>query len=205
MKSTRGRQAHPQHRLSKAALAVAPLAFAISAHAAEFEWGEISGRASGSISAGGIWSTEAPDSNLIFQGNANRIGLGAPGKFNPTGARNGDDGRLNFKKHDLVSAPVTLLGEVEFNYHNYGAFLRGKAWYDYVLENHKVDYGHSSNLYRMNAKLDDSEFDDLAKFQGLELLDAYVFADFDIDERPLHLRAGSQVVNWGEGLFFQNG
>lgn len=184
---------------------LSPLAFAISAHAAEFDWGEVSGRANGSISAGGIWNAETPDKTWIFQGNASRLGYGSAGESNPRGARNVDDGRLNFRKRDLVSSPVTLLGEIELNYRNYGAFLRGKAWYDYTLNNRKVDHGHSANGYQRDSKLDDSHFDDLAKFQGIELLDAYVFGDFDIADRPLHLRAGNQVVNWGEGLFFQNG
>ncbi len=191
----------------KTALALTPLACAISLHvqAGEFEWGEISGRANGSISAGGIWSAENPGNAYINQGNANKINYGAPSQFNPSGSRTQDDSRLNFRKRNLVSSPITLLGEVELHYQNYGAFLRGKAWYDYTLSNREVDFGHSSNGYKLNSKLDDSHFDELAKFQGLELLDAYVFGDFDIAGHPLNLRAGNQVVNWGEGLFFQNG
>lgn len=184
-----------------------PLALAVSlqAQASEFEWGEISGRTSGSISIGGIWNAEKPSSSGIFQGNANSIGYGSAGEFNPAGGRNQDDGRLNFRKRNLVSSPITLLGEMELNWQNYGAFIRGKAWYDSTLSNREVDFGHSSNGYKPNSKLDDSHFDELAKFQGVALLDAYVFGDFDIAEHPLHLRAGNQVVNWGEGLFFQNG
>lgn len=53
--------------------------------------------------------------------------------------------------------------------------------------------------------MDDSHYDHLAQFQGVSLLDAYVFGDFDLGNRPLHTRLGNQVVNWGEGLFFQNG
>ncbi len=200
-------KAHGRRSLPRAALALTPLALVISlsTQAAEFEWGEVSGRANGSLSAGTIWSAEKPDGNFIFQGNADSIGYGAPGQFNPNGGRNGDDGRLNFRKRNVVSSPVTLLGEMELNWRNYGAFIRGKAWYDYTLNNREVDFGHSSNGYQPDSKLDDSHFDDLAKFQGVELLDAYVFGDFDIADHPLHARAGNQVVNWGEGLFFQNG
>lgn len=184
-----------------------PLAFAISlqAQAGEFEFGEISGRTNGSISVGGIWNADKPSSSGIFQGNANSIGYGSAGEFNPAGGRNQDDGRLNFRKRNLVSSPVTLLGEMELNWRNYGAFIRAKAWYDYTLSNKEVDFGHSANGYKPNSKLDDSHFDELAKFQGIALLDAYVFGDFDIADHPLHVRAGNQVVNWGEGLFFQNG
>ncbi|WP_433885749.1 DUF1302 domain-containing protein [Pseudomonas vranovensis] len=207
MTSLTSSNTHRRSWLGFTALAFSPLACAISLHAQAnvFEWGEISGRANGSISIGGIWNAEKPSSAGIFQGNANSISYGGPSQFNPSGARNQDDGRLNFRKRNLVSSPITLLGEVEFNYQNYGAFFRGKAWYDYTLSNREVDFGHSANGYQPNSKLDDSHFDELAKFQGVALLDAYVFGDFNLADRPLHLRAGNQVVNWGEGLFFQNG
>ena len=190
--------------LARAALLISPLACAISlqAQASEFQWGEVSGRANGSINVGGIWNAEDRNKNWAYQGNATAAGAG--NGWNPSGGRNNDDGRLNFRKRGLVSSPITLLGEAEFSYKNYGAFLRGKAWYDYTLDNKNVDFGHSSNGYSANSKLDDSHFDELAKFQGLELLDAYVYGDFEIAEHPLHLRLGNQVVTWGEGLFFQN-
>ncbi|WP_415756041.1 DUF1302 domain-containing protein [Pseudomonas sp. LT1P18] len=187
-----------------AATTLAPLTIAIPAHAAEFTLGDITGNARGSIATGAIWSAEKPESSFINQGNATSIGLG--GGYNPNNAATIDDSRLNFrKKRQLVSSPTTLLGELELKYQNYGAFLRGKAWYDYTLENKDVDFGHASNGYRQNSKLDDSHFDELAKFQGLALLDAYVYGDFTLGEKPLHLRAGRQVISWGEGLFFQSG
>ncbi|MCY1336407.1 hypothetical protein D9M69_222140 [compost metagenome] len=207
MKSDKSAVPSRRFRLGASVLVLTPLACAmsISAQAGNFQWGEVSGRASGSLSTGAIWSAENPSSSTIFQGNATSIGYGSPGQYNPNGARNSDDGRLNFRKHDVVSSPTTLLGEVELNWRNYGLFMRGKAWYDYTLSNRKVDFGHSANGYEHDAKLDDSHFDDLAKFQGVALLDAYVFGDFDIDGHPLNARAGNQVVSWGEGLFFQNG
>ncbi len=35
-----------------------------------------------------------------------------------------------------------------------------------------------------------------------EFLDAYAYASFDVGERVLDLRVGSQVINWGEATFF---
>ena len=112
--------------LLKMTACITPLALMISlqAQAGEFALGEITGRANGSISVGGIWNAEKPDSNLIFQGNADHIGYGSAGEFNPSGARNGDDGRLNFRKRNLVSSPITLLAETELNWRNYGVLNR---------------------------------------------------------------------------------
>lgn len=202
MTSTLGLTARARRLLAGTVLT--PLALAVSqqAFAGEFDLGEVSGRYNGSLSIGTLWSAEDADGNYINQRDAASIGRTGS---NPSGARTLDDGRLNYRKHDIVSSPITLLGEVELNWQNYGAFVRGKAWYDYSLSNYKVDYGHSANGYQHDSKLDDSNFDDLAKFQGVSLLDAYVFGDFDLAEHPLHVRVGNQVVSWGEGLFFQNG
>ncbi|ROL89744.1 DUF1302 domain-containing protein [Pseudomonas chlororaphis] len=196
-----------RHRRPLTGLFLPPLACVLcsSAGAADFTWGEISGRYNGSLSMGAVWSAEKPDASGIFQGNANAIGYGSPGQFNPRSGRTGDDGRLNFRKRNLVSSPVTLMGEMELKWQNYGAFIRGKAWYDYTLSNREVDFGHSANGYRANSRLDDSHFDGLAKFQGLALLDAYVSGDFTVAEHPLNARVGNQAIKWGEGLNFQNG
>lgn len=55
--------------LLKMTACITPLALMISlqAQAGEFALGEITGRANGSISVGGIWNAEKPDSNLIFR------------------------------------------------------------------------------------------------------------------------------------------
>ncbi|MAB98451.1 MAG: hypothetical protein CMK71_10335 [Pseudomonadaceae bacterium] len=204
MASRNKRNNRRRPRVNQSALLFTPLIWSLSCgvNADTFNYGEVSGRVNGSITVGGIWNTSEPDSSLIFQGNANAIGYN--GRFGTT--RTSDDGRLNFhKKGELVSSPITLLAETELKWRDYGVFIRGKAWYDYTLNNKNVPFGHSSNGYQADSTLNDSHFDDLAKFQGLSLLDAYVYGNFALGDQPLQLRAGNQVVNWGEGLFFQNG
>ncbi|MGB6115545.1 MAG: DUF1302 family protein, partial [Comamonas sp.] len=41
--------------------------------------------------------------------------------------------------------------------------------------------------------------------RGFDLYDAYVYGDFDIGGSPLTVRAGNQVINWGEALFRSGG
>ena len=53
------------------------------------------------------------------------------------------------------------------------------------------------------AKLSDDGFEDLQKFSGAYLLDAYAYGSFDIGDSDLQLRLGRQVVNWGESVFIQ--
>lgn len=57
----------------------------------------------------------------------------------------------------------------------------------------------SPNGYETDNKLDDSHFDEMAKFQGAELLDAYVFGDFDLADHPLQ-RVGLDVAEEGHFL-----
>lgn len=186
-------------------LAIAVVA-ASPAFSAGFNLGPVSVNASGSLSVGAITSVENTDGDWVSAGSASLVDTDLSSAPNPSsGIYNLDDSGLNWESGDIVSAPITLLGEAEFRYENYGAFLRGKAWYDYALENYRVPFGHSSNGYATNHTLDDSDFDNLAKFKGVSLLDAYVYGDFDIGDSPLHVRLGNQVVNWGEGLFFRNG
>jgi len=53
------------------------------------------------------------------------------------------------------------------------------------------------------AKLSDEGFEDLQKFSGVYLLDAYAYGTFQVGDSDLQLRLGRQVVNWGESVFFQ--
>jgi hypothetical protein len=53
------------------------------------------------------------------------------------------------------------------------------------------------------AKLSDDGFEDLQKFSGVYLLDAYAYGSFQVGDSDLQLRLGRQVVNWGESLFMQ--
>lgn len=185
-------------------LAVALLS-ASTAQGADFNLGPISATANGSITAGALMSMEKAAGRWTNARNAELIGAEYSGQTNPVGGMEADDSRLNWEKGDIVSSPVTLLGEVEFQYDRFGAFFRGKAWYDYTLENHKVPHGNSLNLYQQNATLEDDGLHDLAQFKGVELLDAYVYGDLNAGDVPVHVRVGNQVVNWGEGLFFMNG
>lgn len=41
--------------------------------------------------------------------------------------------------------------------------------------------------------------------RGFDLLDAFVYGNFQVGDQYLTLRAGQQVVNWGESLFIQGG
>ena len=165
------------------------------AQAVEFNLGEIEGRFDSQISIGASWRMDAPSSNLI-----SRVNGGTSG-----GAGSYDDGTQNFKKSETFSQVVKGVHDLELSYENMGVFARAKYWYDAELESGSRAHGHSANKYDSDAELNDSGFNDYAKFSGFEVLDAYWYGAFDLGENPLDIRLGRQVVNWGESTFIQGG
>ncbi len=191
---------HPSKRMGFRPLLLAgavSLAVAQQAGAIDFSHGEIEGTFNSQLSIGSSWSLEDPSQKTIALSN------GGSGYSSAS-----DDGKQNFKKGDAFSQIFKGIHELNLNYRNYGAFVRGKYWYDYRLKKGDVDHGHGPTNYgssRTSKRLDDSDFDDQAKFSGVELLDAYVYGAFEIGDKFLDLRLGRQVVSWGESTFIRNG
>ncbi|WP_281647804.1 DUF1302 domain-containing protein [Parendozoicomonas sp. Alg238-R29] len=173
------------------------LAVSQQAGAIEFNHGDIEGSFNSQLSIGASWGLEDPNSTNVAVGNG---GTGY--------SSSSDDGKLNFKKGETFSEIFKGVHDLSLTYENYGVFLRGKYWYDNRLNNKNVEHGHFPTGYgnsRTSKKLDDSHFDDLAKFSGAEILDAYVYGAFDIGNVPADLRLGRQVVSWGESTFIRGG
>lgn len=187
-----GQKLHPLLLASAISLAVSQQAGAI-----EFHHGDIEGSFNSQLSMGASWSLEDASAKTVAVSN------GGEGYSNAS-----DDGKLNFKKGETFSEIFKGIHDLSLSYENYGVFVRGKYWYDNRLKNDDVEHGHFPTGYgnsRTSQKLDDSDFDDLAKFSGAELLDAYVYGDFEVGGIPLDVRFGRQVVSWGESTFIRGG
>jgi hypothetical protein len=180
-------------RLRSCCLAVGvALAASSPAHAVTFDWGDWSGSWDNTISYGISIRGEDAEARLIGRGNGGTGYIGAD-----------DDGNLNWGSGDVFSNIVKGTSEIGIDNGQFGAFGRIKYWYDFELENSKQPHGHVANNYAAGAELNDDEFADYAQFSGLELLDAFVYANFELGDYPLDLRLGRQVVNWGEATFIQ--
>lgn len=166
------------------------------AHAVEFNLGEIEGSFDSQLSLGASWRVEEANPALIAPAN---------GGTNPAGGPNNDDGNLNFENGKTFSKIFKGLHELELRYQNYGAFVRGKYWYDFELEDEKRPHGHGANGFAANEPLNDDGFNEFARFSGAEILDAFVYGAFEVGEMPLDLRLGRQVVSWGESTFIRGG
>ncbi len=196
------KNSHFPGRKKYLALAI-PLLMAAQAQGVEFNVGQIEGSFDSQISMGSSWRVENQDDGITTSVS------GLPS--------NSDDGDRNYKNGDAFSQIIKGSHDLQFSYQNFGGFVRGKYWYDSALDNNAVEYGHTpttgtngvagAGLDYTNASttLDDSEFDDLSKAKGATVLDAFVYASFELGEMPLDIRLGRQVVSWGEGTFIRGG
>jgi len=121
---------------------------------------------------------------------------------------NTDDGNRNFDTGQ-VSEVFKVTSELLLNYQNYGAFVRGTAAYDtQIKDKHNDYYSTTGGVERPSQTYpNDNQFtqDTRDAASNAEILDAYVFGNWDVFDRPLSARAGNQVFNWGEGVFYRGG
>ncbi|MCU1748300.1 DUF1302 domain-containing protein [Pseudomonas sp. 6D_7.1_Bac1] len=166
------------------ALAVAvALGCCAQAQAVDFNIGEIEGTFDSSLSIGASWGMRDADKSLVG------IVNGGTGQ-----SSTGDDGRLNFKKGQAYSEIFKGIHDLELKYGDSGVFLRGKYWYDFALQNRDLEFKNVSNDDRKEG----------AKSSGGEILDAFVYHNYSIADLPGTVRAGKQVVSWGESTFIGN-
>jgi len=102
---------------------------------------------------------------------------------------NEDNGDLNFDKNRPFANVIKATTDVEVKWKNFGFFGRGTAFYDFDL--------HDSD------KLGPTGKDRLG--QDVVGLDGYLFASFEPMGHTTRVRAGRQVISWGESTFIQNG
>ncbi len=116
---------------------------------------------------------------------------------------NADDGDRNFRSGSLINNRISARLEADLRHDNYGVFVRGDGFYDQAYH-HPNDNDSPGTINKAGPN---SEFSADAKyFQGnrARLLDAYAYGEWRLGGTDLNVRAGRQVVAWGESLFFPN-
>lgn len=77
-----------------------------------------------------------------------------------------------------------------------------------IKDKHNDYYSTTGGVERPSqAYPNDNQFtqDTRDAASNAEILDAYVFGNWEVFDRPLSARAGNQVFNWGEGVFYRGG
>jgi len=189
----------PPRRLLRSVLAFG-CAAVLSAGASAFPFRlteDLRGAWNNSVVVGAAFRARDPDRQLAGFNNADEL----PGAKGATSV--GDDGNLNYRDGDLVTAPLVYSTDLELRFRNrYGIFGRYRAWYDYAGEDREVPHGHYPNRYRPDSNLDDSNYEGYNKFSGSELLDLFTYGNWEIGDAKLTARLGQQSINWGESLLY---
>lgn len=120
---------------------------------------------------------------------------------------NTNDGDQNFDR-GLISNRFDLLSEFDLRYkRNYGLRLSGAAWYDDVYNKSNDNPGALGGALVNSTSVRHDRFtDDTEKLHGrkAELLDAFVYGRYTVNDMGLNLRAGRFTQLYGESLFFGN-
>ena len=105
---------------------------------------------------------------------------------------NGDDGNLNYHKHDVFSEVLKGTHELSLKFGDGWSALGRVAWAkDFKLDNTR------------RTELDDQADRDAT--ERLDLLDLWVAKSFDLGELPGKVKVGNQVISWGEEIFIIGG
>ncbi|MDQ1348704.1 MAG: hypothetical protein QG573_2080 [Acidobacteriota bacterium] len=158
-----------------AALVAAPVE-AIGGENGEFTWSW-----DNTLSYGLLWRISNQDEAIV--------GLAAGGTAYSV---NGDDGNQNYGK-GIASNAAKWNSELQLGYKNFGAFARAFAFYDYENEEKERDRTPLSGdaLDRVGSRA--------------EIRDAFLWYKFHLGKQAGEIRAGQQVINWGESTFIQGG
>jgi len=171
--------------------------FAGAAGAVEFDMGGSSVTISSKLSIGAAMRMEDPDQDLI--------GIGNGGNAFTT---NGDDGNLAWEKNDIVASGLKFTSDLSWSMGDYGLFVRGSGIYNAAMEDADLfdpaDYGAGREQPDSERTAKEKAIKDHAG-TDLDLLDAYIYARWDLFDRALLVKAGRQVLNWGESVFVQHG
>lgn len=167
-----------QPALKLSALAVG-LVLAGGAQAVQFKYDNgLSGSLDTTVSAGISVRTASPSSDLI--------GLANGGTSRSV---NEDDGDRNYAKNKPFSELLKVTHDLELKYDDWTFFGRGLYFVDFKT--------------RKNSTLGPIGRERIG--QDAKVLDAFVSKGFDLYGKNLKVRAGNQVISWGESTFIPNG
>jgi hypothetical protein len=197
-----------------AVAAVGLIASTSVASAAQFKFGDVNATLDTTVSIGMGVRTSGIDCAKIAldNGGCTTTGASSAHTFGAAGSGyvfgvNNDDGNINSRQWNPFTTVAKITSELQLKWQNYGAFVRGKAYYDYwgaqQQGTRSAGYGTRplNDSWRGNGVTDNNN----GAGHGFKLLDAFVYGNFDVAGQPLNVRLGNQVVNWGESLILQGG
>lgn len=114
---------------------------------------------------------------------------------------NADDGDRNFAP-GLISNRADLLSELDLSYGGFGIDASADGWYDTVYHNtNSNDSPATFNPYSVPHNHFTRATETLMG-EDADLLNAFAYGNFDVDDIPVTFRVGRHTLLWGESLFF---
>jgi Protein of unknown function (DUF1302) len=101
---------------------------------------------------------------------------------------NGDDGDRNYNRYDLFTTSLKLTPELLLRFpEGFKFMVRGSGLFDFK----------AADTRRTDLSSDAKD----AVVRDMRLLDLWVSKDFSIGSQRARVRAGNQVISWGESIF----
>lgn len=184
--------------------------------AKNFQWGDVDISFDSTFSYGSSWRVESRDwNNLVGKSNNTQNNFNFQG-YNPLApdpskaalwasegrySTNADNGNLNYDAGDMFSSQFKGSHDLDIRYDNIGIFLRGIYFYDFAADD--TAYINPSSNKRHDPCRDNKASERLC--HDVRLLDAFIYSDFIVNDMPLSLRLGQQVISWGESTLISHG
>jgi len=154
--------------------------------------------------------TDVPDLTVRFD-NQVRYNLGVrTDKIDPRIGNNPgfDEGDYKFGRGDVVTNRLDLLSELEVEYRKaFGLRVSAAGWVDGAYSDTAVK--QNPGLSGLASSYFNNRYSDLTKrfYRGPsgEILDAFVYANVDVDGKPLSVKIGQHSVYWGNAIFSSAG
>lgn len=116
---------------------------------------------------------------------------------------NFDESDGKFDKGDIVTNRLDVLSEFDFSYLNeWGARLSGAGWFDQAYNDHEVKSNIPGYATSYHNNRYSNEVKRYVNGPSGEVLDAFVWRNFNIGQTPVNVKVGRHTNYWGESLLF---
>jgi hypothetical protein len=114
---------------------------------------------------------------------------------------NYDESDGKFDRNEIVTNRLDLFSEFDFSYLNdWGARLSAAGWYDQAYDDDKVHSNIPGFATSYHNNKYSGEVDRYMNGPSGEILDAFLWKNFNVGEIPVNVKAGRHTNYWGEGL-----
>ncbi|MGH8460683.1 MAG: DUF1302 domain-containing protein [Stenotrophobium sp.] len=194
-------------------VAACGLGVASSAHALDYQWGDLgvtlktrvsvgatmrmqhaSNKLLGKTDVPGQQSLCASDDCVSFTGDPapNQRLVNAQGTYF---GNNGDNGDMNYPQYSIVAATSLLDTDLKLTYNNFLVRVRGFGYYDPANVNFEE---HHNNTLFQPAKSRRANNVQTRFARDMELMEAYLQYSFDVLDHHTVVSVGQQNIRWGE-------